>query len=169
MSRYGYRMRPGVPQRRTCRPGGAWGAGLGVLGLLVTTAIILVLFKSELDPMTTPGGTFRALDEANKLVQGVNQRSANLTRTIEQQGSPTSSPAPMPAPAGGPPSSGGPAPSGGTPSGGETIGPITPVTPIAPIQEGPGANYRSTTNPVNNMNDGMQKRNEELEKALQGN
>jgi hypothetical protein len=177
--------------------GSAWAAGFGILGLVVTTAVIVYLFWKDTSAVvgTGPGsGTMGAQDQAKKIVGQINMRNAGIDQTIQKEMSPSPSAAPMrpsPSPVAGPgqtpttspaaspspvasaaPAAPGQAPggsSGGSPSGGSIIGPISPVSPVAPIQEGSGPNLRPVKKSAGGVNDAVNDRNKELEKMLEDN
>jgi hypothetical protein len=170
---------------RAKRTGGAWVsalAGLGFLGLLVTIAIMVYMFSKETDAVFTPGtGTIPAKEQAKKLMDNINVRNADVDRRIAQEASqgavatpvaaPATRPAATPVAAATPAPAGGPAAGGaaaaGAPSGGQVIGPISPVSPMAPIQEGSGPNLKPVKNSANGVNDAVNDRNKELERAIE--
>jgi len=149
--------------------GSGWAAGLGILGLLITTGLIIWMFSAQAETMIdSRTGTIKAQDQAKQLINGaINQHNTNVNDAIAQQEKPT--PAPTPAPAAQTqPAPAVPAPTaGGGPSGGELIGPISPVTPVAPIQEGSGPNLKSVRGHTDGVNNAMDERNKELEKAME--
>ncbi len=177
--------------------GNFWAAGLGILGLVVTTAIIVILFWNQTTTMVnTETGTIRAQDEAKRMIGNINMRNAGVDQTIRSEMSPSPSPSagsgqgpsaapasPSPSPVAGvgrtpatapaaspsPMAAASPAP-GQTPggsAGGSPIGPISPVTPVAPIQEGPGPNLQPVKRSAGGINDAVSDRNKELEKMLE--
>jgi hypothetical protein len=164
--------------------GGAWVAGLGVLGLLVTVAIILYmtsLWSESLPSSSSSGGRSGPgpiLQSVKKQVAGFNERNVNLVPSAVEEANRIASPAPAPAPVPAPvaqtqpapaaPAPATPSPAAGTPSGGTPIGPISPVITVTPIQEGAGARLRPASRPVENVNKAVDERNKELEKALKG-
>lgn len=157
------------------RFGGAWAAGLGLLGLVVTVGIIIWLFTIETKTLL-PGGNTNApsvMEHAKKQIGSFNQNTTQRSEVINNQATPppqpeTPTPAPAPAPTPTPTPTPAPAPAPASPSAGTPIGPITPVTPVAPMTDTPGPNLRPATRPISGVNDAVQQRNEELEKALKG-
>lgn len=146
--------------------GGAWTAGLGVLGLLITVGIIMYMVSIWADSVSSSTGgrgPGPLLDRVREQTDAFSQRNKNLVPQPEPNAATaTTAPAPADNPQPAPKRSG--APEAGTP-----IGPISPVTPVAPMtNDQPGVNTKNLKTPAKQLDDAMKKRNEELEKALKG-
>lgn len=178
--------------RRASRKGlSGWGSGLTLIGLLITVAIVIYVFKEMADVSLTAGRTGgseinriqKTLDLGRGIKQDVEERGESLEdeqpagSTQPTQGDDAEDGAAAPsdddADAGAAddqPADAEDADAGGRTSGpeaGTPLGPISPVTPVAPVQESGGADYSKAKSPASQAAGAAEQRNRELEELLE--
>ncbi len=179
--------------RRTSRKGlSGWASGLTLIGLLITVAIVIYVFKEMADVSLTAGRTGgseinriqKTLDLGRGVKEEVEERGESLdheqaagsTQPTQADGAEDGAAAPNEddAEAGGEgdarPADASQEDAGGGASGpeaGTPLGPISPVTPVAPVQESGGADYSKARSPASQATGAAERRNRELEELLE--